>query len=83
MLPLFDSKQQWAISQAKDGTFSSWLSVLLLAQSQFDLSAQEFKDGLAESCCYLYLLHVMHGYGAPFSIEHALDCRFGGLHGHL
>ena len=46
LLPLFDSKQQRAISRAKDGNISSWLSVLPLARSQFDLSAQEFRDGL-------------------------------------
>ena len=42
LLPLF-SKQQ----RAKDGNISSWLSVLSLARNQFDLSAQEFRDGLA------------------------------------
>ena len=36
-----------AILQAKDSNISSWLSVLPLARSQFDLSAQEFTDGLA------------------------------------
>ena len=52
-----------------------------LARSQFDLSAQEFRDGLA--LCYrkplLSLPAVCDGCGAPFSIEHALDCHFGGL----
>jgi len=47
LLPLFDSLQQWAILWAKDGNISSWLSVLPLARSQFDLSAQEVGDGLA------------------------------------
>ena len=47
LLPLFDSLQQWAILQAKDGNISSWLSVLPLARSHFDFSAKEFRDGLA------------------------------------
>ena len=54
---------------------------LALTRSQFDLSAQEFRDGVA--LCYkkplLALPSVRDGCGAPFSIEHALDCHFGGL----
>ena len=79
LLGLFDSMQQRAILRAKDGNISSWLSVLPLARSQFDLSAQEFRDGLA--LCYrkplLSLPSVCDGCGAPFSVEHSLDCRFG------
>ena len=44
---LFDSMKQCAILRAKDDNISSWLSVLPLARSQFDLSAQEFRNGLA------------------------------------
>ena len=81
LLPLFDSKQQRAISCAKDGNVSAWLSVLPLARSQFDLSAQEFRDGLALRYRkpLLSLSSVCDGCGAPLSIEHALDCRFRGL----
>ena len=81
LLPLFDSKQQRAISRAKDGNISAWLSVLPLARSQFDLSAQEFRDGLALRYRkpLLSLSSVCDGCGAPLSIKHALDCRFGGL----
>ena len=52
-----------------------------LARSQFDLSAQEFRDGLALRYRkpLLSLSSVCDGCGAPLSIEHALDCRFGGL----
>ena len=52
-----------------------------LARSQFDLSPQEFRDGLALRYRkpLLSLSSVCDGCGAPFSIEHALDCRFGGL----
>ena len=81
LLPLFDSLQQRAILWAKDSNISSWLSVLPLASSQFDLSAQEFGDGLAlrYKKPLLSVPSVCNGCGAPFSIEHALDCRFGGL----
>ena len=73
--------QQRAILRAKDGNISSWLSVLPLARSQFDLSAQEFRDDLAlrYKKPLLSLTSVCDGCGAPFSIEHALGCRFGGL----
>ena len=81
LLPLFDSLQQRAILWAKDGNISSWLSVLPLARSQFDLSAQEFRDGLAlrYKKPLLSVPSVCDGCGTQFSIEHALDCRFGGL----
>ena len=42
LFALFNSMQQQTILQAKDDNISSWLSVLPLARSQFDLSAQEF-----------------------------------------
>jgi len=47
LLPSFDSNQHHAILQVKDSNASSWLSVLPLERSQFDLSAQKFRDGLA------------------------------------
>ena len=57
------------------------MSVLPLARCQFDLSAQEFRDGLALRYRkpLLSLPSVCDGCGAPFSVEHSLDCRFGGL----
>ena len=73
--------QQQAILRAKDGNISSWLSVLPLVRSEFDLSAQEFWDGLA--LCYkkalLSLPSLCDGCGASFSIKHALDCFSGSL----
>ena len=47
MLVLYDPMQQHAIIRAKNCNISLWLPVLPLARSQFDLSEQEFKDGLA------------------------------------
>ena len=81
LLTLIDPMQQWAILRAKDSNISSLLSVLPLASSQFDLSAQEFRDGLAlhYKKPMLSLPSVFNGCGAPFSIEHALYCRFGSL----
>ena len=34
---------------------------------------------IIRGCCYLYLLCVHNGCGAPFSIAHDLDCCSGGL----
>ena len=72
--PLFDSLQQQAILWAKDSNISSWLSVLPLARSQFDLPAQEFRDGLAlrYKKPLLCVPSVCDGCGAQFSIEHNL-----------
>ena len=81
LIALFDPMQQRAILHARDGNISSWLSVLPLARSQFDLLAQEFRDGLALRYRkpLLSLPSVCDGCGAPFSVDHTLDCRFGGL----
>jgi len=64
--------------------FHRWLSVMPLERSQFDdLSAQEFRDGLAlrYKKPLLCLPPCCDGCDAPLSIEHALDCRIGGLVG--
>ena len=67
--------------QAKYSNISSWLSVLPLGRSQFNLSAQEYRDGLAllYKKLLLSLPSLCDGCGAPFSIEHVHDCCFGGL----
>jgi len=84
LLPSFVSNQCYAILQARDSNTSSWLSSLPLERSQFDLSVQEFRDGL--SLHYrkplLCLPAACDGCGASFNIEHALDCRYGGFVGH-
>ena len=79
----FDSNQRRAIMPARDSNTSSWLSVLPLERSQFDSSAQELRDGLALRYRkpLLCLPAVCDGCGAPFSVEHALDCRYSGLVG--
>jgi len=81
LLPLFESLQQRAILQAKDSNISSWLSVLPLARSQFNLLVQEFWDGLTLQYKkpLLSVPSVCDGCGVQFSIKHALDYHFGGL----
>jgi len=61
------------------------LSVVPLARSQFDLLALEFCDGLTlrYKKPLLSLPSLCDGFGASFSIEHALDCCFGGLVSHM
>ena len=81
LLLQLDPFQQHAVLHAKDYNLSSWLSVLPLARDQFNLSPLEFRDALAlhyrkpmlnlHGCC--------DGCGATFTIDHALDCRFGDL----
>ena len=83
LLPSFDSSQQRTILRAREQHISSWLSVMPVEKSQFDLSAQEFRDGLALRYRkpLLCLPPCCDGCGALFTIEHALDCRIGGLVG--
>jgi len=68
LLPSFDSTQRHAILRAGDSNTSLWLSVLPLERSQFDLSAQEFRDGLALHYRkpLLCLSAACDGCGAPF-----------------
>ena len=69
------------MERAKLSDLSDWLTVLPTSQDNFDLTAQEFRDALA----LRYrkpLLNVpsgCDGCGAPFSLDHALVRRKGGL----
>ena len=83
LLPSLDGSCQCAILRAKDGNLSSWLAVLPLHRDQFDLSAQEFRDGpaLRYNKPLLCMPPTCDGCGAPFTVTHALDCRVGGLVG--
>ena len=65
----------------KEFNVSGWLSVLPLEKDQFDLSAQEFRDALALRYRkpLLNLPGTCDGCGATFTVDHALDCRFGGF----
>ena len=66
---------------AKLNDLSGWLTVLPTSQDHFDLTAQEFRDALALRY-WKPLLNVpsgCDGCDAPFSLDHALVCRKGGL----
>ena len=77
----FDTLQQRAIMRARTAKISTWLTVLPLAKSHFDLSAQEFRDGLAirYKKPLLNAAELCDGCGAVFNLSHALSCRKGGL----
>ena len=76
LLPSFDPSPQCTILWTREHHISSWLSVMPVEKSQFDLSAQEFGDGLALKYRepLLCLPPCCDECGAPFTIEHALDC---------
>ena len=68
------------LKRITDGEASGWLTVLPLASEGFDLCGTQFRDQLAlrynhtpasfdKSC----------GCGERFSVQHALDCKNGGL----
>ena len=72
LLGLFDCMLQHAILWAKDCNISSWLEANLICQHKSWMVALCYKMPL------LSLPSVYDGCGAPFSIEHALDCCFWG-----
>ena len=84
LIGMFDSLQQRAVLRAKDSNLSSWLSVVPLESHHFNLSPQEFRDPLALHYRkpLLDLPPFCDGCGAPFTVEHSLDCHVGGLVDH-
>ena len=60
---------------------SSWLSVLPTVKDGFDLSAQQFRDRLFERYGResMGIPAECDGCGNAFSLQHALDCKKGGL----
>ena len=68
---LLGDLQSRTVQQAKDVKISAWLNVLP------DLSAQEFKDGLAihYKKPLLGIPASCDGCGANFDLSHALSCR--------
>ena len=76
-----NAKTRWAIQRAVEGKTSSWLTALPIAHHHFDLSATEFRDVLAlrYNRPLLKMPTNCDGCGAATSLEHALDCKKGGL----
>ena len=76
-----DAKKRCTVMRAADGKTSNWLTVMPVARHQFDLSAVEFRDALAMrySRPLLWMPSNCDGYGSPFDMTHALDCKKGGL----
>ena len=76
-----NARTRRAIQRAVEGKTSSWLTALPLAHHHFDLSATEFRDALAlrYNRPLLKLPANCDGCGAATSLEHALDCKKGGL----
>ena len=64
-----------------EGKTSSWLTALPIAHHHFDLSATEFRDALTlrYNRPLLNMPSNCDGCGAATSLEHALDCKQGGL----
>ena len=76
-----NTNAQRAVMRAVEGKTSNWLNVLPFSEYHFDLSPVEFRDaislrygrnlpGLPAHC---------DGCGDSFSVQHALDCKKGGL----
>ena len=63
------------------GGASGWLTVISLHEEGYKMSATQFRDQLA--ICYHHepsgLPVSCDGCGAPFSLQHGLDCAKGGL----
>ena len=69
------------VQRVIEGKASGWLSVLPSVRDGFDLSAQQFRDRLAERYGREPLNLPMNcdGCDEKFSLAHALDCKKGGL----
>ena len=81
ILSILDAKKKRAFRRSIDGKTSAWLAVLPLCTHHFDVSATEFRDALAMRYQrpLLRMPATCDGCGAAFNLEHALDCRKGGL----
>ena len=81
VLEVMELKKRRAVMRAVEGKTSHWLTVMPIAKHHFDLSAVEFRDALSLRYCRpsLGLPANCDGCNAPFSLEHALDCKKGGL----
>ena len=80
LISKFSPERQRALRRATSGILS-WLTSTPLERYHFDLSPNEFKDGLA----IRYLRHpadlsaCCDGCGADFTLQQGMDCKKGGL----
>ena len=76
----FDDDRKRAIQGAVDGKTSILLTAMPVAH-HFDQSSVEFRDALALRYHHplLNMPAFCDGCGSQSSMEHALDCRIGGL----
>lgn len=81
LLNKMPATQQRTLSRIVHGNASTWLTVLPLSAEGFDLSATQFRDQLAIRYHRqpVGLPSLCDGCGADFTLQHALDCRKGGL----
>ena len=80
-LTVFSSSSHQSDKRAISGKTSAWVSVLPIATCHFDLSPAQFRDVLAVR--YIHdptdLPSKCDGCGATLTMQHALDCKVGGL----
>ncbi|KAL5479542.1 hypothetical protein EMCRGX_G023072 [Ephydatia muelleri] len=81
IIPSFSPDRQRALRRSLNGKTSTWLNVLPLQNYHFDLSPLQFRDGLAirylrDPPC---LPPKCDGCGTALTLQHALDCKKGGL----
>ena len=81
ILAKFTHERQRSVRRAIKGKTSAWLNVVPLESCHFDLAPSQFRDGLAiryqrqPSCIPI----KCDGCSANFTLQHALDCKTGGL----
>ena len=73
--------QRCTLHHIMKGGASGWLTVLPLCEEDYNLLDTQFYDQLAIRCHHepIGLPAQCDGCGAPFSLQHGLDCPDGGL----
>ena len=81
ILSSLDDLKSRAVKRTIDGKCSNWLNVVPVKRFHFDLSQREFRDAIAIR--YHRPIVDMPGFcdgcDAPTSVDHALNCKKGGL----
>ncbi len=81
VLATMPSERKRTLMRITHGEASGWLTVLPLAAEGYDLSATQFRDQLALRYHHTPASFpaLCDGCGADFTVQHALDCKKGGL----